>query len=46
MDQEPSTSAGIKLQIPRELQIEIDEIALKHPREAGIIKSVKFRQNK
>lgn len=37
MDKETATSAGIKLEIPPELQNEIDEIALKRPRKAGII---------
>lgn len=37
MDEEPSTSGGIKCHIPLELQNEIDELASKHSREAGII---------
>lgn len=37
MDEETATSAGIKLEIPPELQNEIDKIALKRPRKAGII---------
>ncbi|CAG2219072.1 unnamed protein product [Mytilus edulis] len=36
MDKETATSAGIKLEIPPELQNEIDEIALKRPRKAVI----------
>ncbi|XP_071142658.1 uncharacterized protein [Mytilus edulis] len=36
MNEKASTSAGIKVQIPPELQNQIDEIALKHPREAAI----------
>ncbi|OPL21040.1 hypothetical protein AM593_09463, partial [Mytilus galloprovincialis] len=36
MDEETATSAGIKLEIPTELQTEIDEIALKRPRKAVI----------
>ncbi|VDI60883.1 Hypothetical predicted protein, partial [Mytilus galloprovincialis] len=36
MNEKASTSAGIKREIPPELQNQIDEIALKHPREAAI----------
>ncbi|CAG2247237.1 unnamed protein product [Mytilus edulis] len=36
MNEKASTSAGIKSEIPPELQNQIDEIALKHPREAAI----------
>ncbi|CAG2251620.1 unnamed protein product [Mytilus edulis] len=36
MDKETATSAGIKLEIPPELQNEIDEIALKRPRKADL----------
>ncbi|XP_076084764.1 uncharacterized protein LOC143055505 [Mytilus galloprovincialis] len=36
MNEKASTSAGIKCQIPPELQNQIDKIALKHPREAAI----------
>lgn len=43
MNEKASTSAGIKSEIPPELQNQIDEIALKHPREAGIITSYKFK---
>lgn len=35
MDEEASTSAGKKLQIPPELQNKIDKIARKPQREAG-----------
>lgn len=36
MDEEPSTSRGIKRYIPQELQDEVDVIAAKHPRVTGI----------
>lgn len=40
MDEEPSTSGGIKRLIPPELQDDVDEIAAKRQREAGIIKTM------
>ncbi|CAG2228386.1 unnamed protein product [Mytilus edulis] len=36
MDEEPSTSGGIKCQIPPDLLNEIDVIAARHPRKAAI----------
>lgn len=36
MEEEPSTSSGIKRSIPQELQDEIDEIVSKRPRATGI----------
>lgn len=39
MDEEPSTSSGIKSQIPPDLLNEIDVIAARHPRKAGIVES-------
>lgn len=36
MDEEPSTSYGIKRSIPQELQDAVDEIATKLPRKAGM----------
>lgn len=35
MDEEPSTSRGIKQSIPQELQDEVDVIASKRPRVTG-----------
>ncbi|VDI70024.1 Hypothetical predicted protein [Mytilus galloprovincialis] len=42
MEEEPSTSSGIKRSLPQELQDEIDKIVLKQPRTTG--KTSRFRR--
>lgn len=40
MEEQPSTSSGLKCSIPQELQEEIDGIAAKLPRVTGICSSL------